>query len=72
MIGASLLALVVAWSAGRDREVSRDAAERRCVAIQRDMLSARPLRADDADLFQALGCQPLGEGSVYAPAAVKR
>ncbi len=40
---------------------------RRCLAIQRDMLSARPRRSDGADLFQALGCRPQGVGSVYAP-----
>lgn len=39
---------------------------RRCVAIQRDMLSARPLRTDDAVIFTALGCKPHGAGSVYA------
>lgn len=38
----------------------------RCFAIQRDMLSSMPLRSDDPDLFQALGCRPQGEGSVYA------
>lgn len=38
---------------------------RRCVAIQRDMLSARPLRIDDAAIFTALGCKPHGAGSVY-------
>lgn len=42
--------------------------DRRCLAIQRDMLSARPRRSDSPDLFQALGCRPQGEGSVYAPA----
>lgn len=46
---------------------SRPANNRRCLAIQHDMLSARPRRTDDADLFQALGCRPQGEGSVYAP-----
>lgn len=40
---------------------------RRCIAIQRDMLSAKPRRDDGPDLFQALGCRPQGEGSVYAP-----
>lgn len=39
----------------------------RCLAVQRDMLSARPARPDGPDLFQALGCRPQGEGSVYAP-----
>lgn len=41
--------------------------DRRCLAIQGDMLSAQPRRADGPDLFQALGCRPQGEGSVYAP-----
>lgn len=39
---------------------------KRCLAIQRDMLSAHPRRSDDPDLFQALGCAPSGEGSVSA------
>jgi hypothetical protein len=39
---------------------------RRCIAIQRDMLSAMPRRADGPDLFRALGCRPQGEGNVYA------
>lgn len=41
--------------------------DKRCLAIQRDMLSARPRRSDGPDLFQALSCRPQGEGSVYAP-----
>lgn len=40
--------------------------ERRCLAIQNDMLSSLPLRANDADVFQALGCKPQGHGNVYA------
>lgn len=43
--------------------------DKRCLALQRDMLSEHPLRSDDPDLFQALGCRPQGEGSVYAPAS---
>ena len=43
--------------------------DRRCLAIQKDMLSARPRRLDAPDLFQALGCRPQGEGSVYASPA---
>jgi hypothetical protein len=39
--------------------------DRRCLALQRDMLSARPRRADGPDLFAALGCRPQGGGSVY-------
>lgn len=38
----------------------------RCLAIQKDMLTSTPLRSDGPDLFQALGCRPQGEGSVYA------
>ena len=40
--------------------------DRRCLAIQRDMLAAQPRRADGPDLFEALGCRPQGEGSVFA------
>jgi len=43
-----------------------EANDNRCLAIQRDMLSSMPLRSDDPDLFQALGCHPQGDGSVYA------
>jgi len=43
--------------------------DRRCLAVQRDMLAAQPRRTDSPDLFQALGCRPQGEGSVYAPPA---
>ncbi len=50
-----------------DHEVSERANDRRCLAIQRDMLMAHPRRSDDADLFQALSCRPQGDGSVYAP-----
>lgn len=40
--------------------------DRRCFAIQHDMLSAQPRRNDGPDLFQALGCRPQGVGSVFA------
>jgi hypothetical protein len=40
---------------------------RRCAAIQQDMLAARPRRDDSAELFQALGCRPQGDGNVFAP-----
>lgn len=40
--------------------------DRRCLVIQRDMLSSKPKRDDSADLFQALGCRPHGTGKVYA------
>ena len=44
--------------------------DRRCLAIQRDMLSAHPRRPDGPDLFQSLGCRPQGGDSVYAPKPV--
>jgi hypothetical protein len=46
---------------------TQSANERRCEALQKDMLSARPRRADAPALFQALACHPRGDGSVYAP-----
>ena len=45
---------------------ARSVNDRRCLAIQRDMLSAQPRRDDGPDVFQALGCRPQGEGSVFA------
>jgi hypothetical protein len=44
---------------------SSEANDARCLAIQQDMLSARPRRSDGPDLFQALGCRPQGKGSVH-------
>lgn len=48
-------------------EQSIHANQARCLAIQRDMLSAHPRRSDSPDLFQALGCRPQGNGGVAAP-----
>jgi hypothetical protein len=59
-----LIALALAFGVAGDERKTND---RRCLAIQRDMLSAMPLREDGPDLFQALGCHPQGSGSVYAP-----
>ena len=53
--------------AARHAEQSIRANQARCLAIQQDMLSAHPRRSDGPDLFQALGCQPRGEGGVAAP-----
>jgi len=76
LIGPVLLGLssgvifIVGTAAFVLQQKPKDSAnERRCLAIQRDMLSARPRRADGPDLFQALGCRPQGEGGVYAPPA---
>lgn len=46
--------------------------DRRCLALQSDILSARPRNVNGILLFQALGCRPQGEGSVYAPAQRKQ
>ncbi len=64
--GAAAVALVAFWTLYDAGDAAR-ANDRRCLAVQRDMLSARPRRADSPDLFQALGCRPQGEGSVFAP-----
>lgn len=70
IIGYGTICLVVWWSS--DWTSSAKANDRRCVAIQRDMLSARPRRHDGPDLFQALGCRPQGGGSVYASPVTER
>lgn len=57
-----IIGAVVLTASGKD--TANDA---RCLAIQSDMLSAKPKRTDDAGLFSALGCHPQGAGSVYAP-----
>jgi hypothetical protein len=43
--------------------------DRRCLALQRDILSAQPRKTNAVALFQAFGCRPQGPGSVYAPRA---
>lgn len=35
--------------------------DQRCLALQRDMLSAHPRIGNSADVFQALGCRPQGQ-----------
>jgi len=65
VVGYGTICLIVWWSS--DWTSSAKANDRRCLAIQGDMLSAQPRRADGPDLFQALGCRPQGEGSVHAP-----
>jgi hypothetical protein len=64
----SLLAFVAASGSLPFSHARRDHAnDRRCEAIQRDMLSAHPKRSDDTAIFEALSCKPQGAGSVYAP-----
>ena len=64
LFGGATLFAVAALSHVLERvDVAND---RRCLAIQRDMLAAQPRRRDDAELFKALGCRPQGEGSVFA------
>lgn len=41
---------------------------RRCLAIQRDMLSAHRRLSDGPEVFQALGCRPQGDGIIRVPA----
>lgn len=50
LAGAVLLALNVTSG--------ESANARRCLSIERDMLSARPKRANSAELYTALGCGP--------------
>lgn len=68
--GLGVFLLMLSFFQAEDESWAND---RRCLAIQRDMLSAQPRRHDGPDLFQALGCRPQGEGSVYAaPVGRKR
>lgn len=60
--GGIVLLLVAFAQASQERAAN----DRRCLAVQRDMLSAVPRREDAPDLFQALGCRPQGDGSVFA------
>jgi hypothetical protein len=61
--GATLFAVAACGHVLGRVDVAND---RRCLAIQRDMLAAQPRRLDDAELFKAFGCRPQGEGSVFA------
>ena len=65
---ASIVSMTIgAVVTGLDEPPADAAAQRRCLAIQRDMLSAYPQKKDGAELFQAFGCRPQGEGSVMVP-----
>lgn len=66
LFAAVLAVTTVARSVIR-ADQNQDANDRRCLAIQRDMLSAHPHKPDGPALFQAFGCRPQGEGSAYAP-----
>lgn len=71
-IMSGILAIAGVIVAYASFEPSGRANDRRCLAIQRDMLSAEPRRDDGPDLFQALGCRPQGEGSVYASPVARK
>ncbi len=48
------------WASGANDE--------RCRAIQEDMLSAHPRKANGPELFQALGCAPTGDDpTIFVP-----
>lgn len=68
LMGLILSVVVLVWNASIfEPSASARANDKRCVAVQADLLSAHPRRPDAADLFQALHCRPVGEGSVHAP-----
>jgi hypothetical protein len=52
-----------------ERAPIASANDKRCLAIQRDMLSARPRHADNPAIFGALGCRPQSTagGSMLRP-----
>jgi hypothetical protein len=65
--GVAFASLTVLSLTVLDARKSASANDRRCLAIQRDMLSAHPRKPDGPALFQAFGCRPQGEGSVMVP-----
>ena len=71
VLAGGLYILAPGITAGYTASVFNDS---RCQHIQDHMLSGRPGRADDAAMFQALGCRPQGKDDVHwqsvAPAIV--
>ncbi len=67
-IGSGLLIIYV----GHETDQTISANTARCRIIQDDMLTATPRRTDGPDLFQALGCQPQGDGTVAFPKRVEQ
>ena len=67
-MAAGLAAIGIVLAGASSMRASAEANDRRCLALQRDMLAALPRKKDGAALFRALGCDPQGEGSVMVPA----
>ncbi len=62
---AGTVALMVAFA---DASTELKANDKRCLAIQRDMLSAHPRISDGPGKFQALGCRPQGTDTrIFVP-----
>jgi len=66
-LGSGLFFLLGALSYAADHKPPDLPNDRRCLALQRDILSAYPRKPDGPALFQAFGCRPQGEGSVMVP-----
>ena len=74
-LGVAAFTIYLGWSlfvASRVLIARSSANDRRCYAIQADMLSPRPRRQDGPALFEALGCRPDGQQNVsfMAPRSV--
>lgn len=53
-----IVGLVILTSVVTKAEARSEANKKRCILIERDMLSANPALANGPDIFQALGCRP--------------
>ncbi len=66
-------ALVTAWSGARLASARAAANDARCSTLQSDMLSARPRKEHGPELFQVLGCSPIGtDATIFVPPAKSR
>jgi len=66
-LGSGIFFLLGSLSYAADHKPPDFPNDRRCLALQRDMLSASPRKKDGAAMFQAFRCRPQGEGSVMVP-----
>jgi hypothetical protein len=72
-MGAGLVGVImIAWQFN-GAIISYEATSQTCLKLEKDMMSASPVRADGPEIFEALRCRPRGAFplSLRAPAAVR-
>ncbi|MDY0966954.1 hypothetical protein [Sphingomonas sp. Leaf226] len=70
-ISATISTIVAVVAFGVTIRLADPAKDRLCLAIQKDMLSARRRILDGPDVFQALDCRPDGSGVVWVKPTVR-